>query len=77
MIDKMTLAELKRIINDSEAAELHEYIEEVNAIDIAVISEDLDDRELWRLCQLLQDDDWSRQVILKEHVLLKILQMMN
>ena len=29
MIDKMTLAELKRIINDSEAAELHEYIEDV------------------------------------------------
>ena len=60
MIDKMTLAELKRIINDSEAAELHEYIEEVNAIDIAVISEDLDDRELWRLCQLLQDDDLAK-----------------
>ena len=60
MIDKMTLAELKRIINDSEAAELHEYIEEVNTIDIAVISEDLDDRELWRLCQLLQDDDLAK-----------------
>ena len=73
MIDKMTLAELKRIINDSEAAELHEYIEEVNAIDIAVISEDLDDRELWRLCQLLQDDDLAKVLeqasITKHHTL--------
>lgn len=56
-MDKMTLAELRRIIDDSEAAELHDYIEEVNAIDIACISEDLDDRELWKLCQLLTDED--------------------
>ena len=54
------LEEIKKLLNDSEAAELHEYIEEVNAIDIAVISEDLDDRELWRLCQLLQDDDLAK-----------------
>lgn len=56
-MDKMTLAELRRIVEDSEAAELHDYIVEVNAIDIAVISEDLDDRELWKLCQLLTDED--------------------
>ncbi len=60
MIDKITLAELQRIIQDSEAAELHDYIEEVNAIDIAVISEDLDDRELWKLCQLLTDEDLAK-----------------
>ncbi len=60
MIDKITLAELKRIINDSEAAELHDYIEEVNAIDIALLSEDLDDRELWKLCQLLIDEDLAK-----------------
>ena len=56
-MDKMTLAELRRIVEDSEAAELHDYIVEVNAIDISVISEDLDDRELWKLCQLLTDED--------------------
>lgn len=56
-MDKMTLAELTRIIDDSEAAELHDYIEEENAIDIAVISEELDDRNLWKLCSLLNEED--------------------
>lgn len=60
MMDKMTLAELQRIIEDSEASELHEYIEQDKAIDIAIISEDLDDRELWKLCALLQDDDLAK-----------------
>lgn len=60
MIDKITLAELQRIIEDSEAAELHDYIEEVNEIDIAVLLEDLDDRELWKLCQLLTDEDLAK-----------------
>ncbi len=62
MVDKITLAELQRIIEDSEAAELHDYIEEVNAIDIAVLLEDLDDRELWKLCQLLVDEDLAKIV---------------
>lgn len=56
-MDRITLSELNRIIEDSEAAELHDYIEEVNAVDIALLSEDLDDRSLWKLCYLLQDDD--------------------
>lgn len=60
MMDKMTLAELQRIIEDSEASELHDYIEQDKAIDIAIISEDLDDRELWKLCALLQDDDLAK-----------------
>lgn len=60
MIDKMTLAELQRIIEDSEAAELHDYIEEVNAIDISALTEELDDRELWKLCQLLDDEDLAK-----------------
>ena len=57
MIDRMTLAELRRIINDNEAAELHDYITEVNPYDIAQVSEELDDRELWKLCYLLEDED--------------------
>ena len=61
-MDKMTLAELTRIIEDSEAAELHDYIEEENAIDIAVISEELDDRNLWKLCSLLDEEDLAHVI---------------
>ncbi|MGM9941721.1 MAG: magnesium transporter [Bulleidia sp.] len=60
MIEKMGTAELLEIIDHNEAALLHEYITDVNAIDIAVSARDLDDRQLWKLCYLLQPEDLAR-----------------
>lgn len=57
MTDKMTKSELQRIIRDNEAAELHDYIENINAYDIASVSEELNDSELWKLCSLMDDQD--------------------
>lgn len=60
MLEHMTVEDLIQIIDDSEAALLHEYITDVNAIDVAKCAEELDDRQLWKLCYLLQSDDLAK-----------------
>lgn len=60
MIEKMGTVELLEIIDHNEAALLHEYITDVNAIDIAVSARELDDRQLWKLCYLLQSEDLAK-----------------
>lgn len=60
MLEHMTVEDLVQIINDSEAAILHEYITDVNAIDVAKCAEELDDRQLWKLCYLLQSEDLAK-----------------
>ena len=60
MLEHMTVEDLVQIIDDSEAALLHEYITDVNAIDVAKCAEELDDRQLWKLCYLLQSEDLAK-----------------
>ena len=60
MLEHMTVEDLIQIIDDSEAALLHEYITDVNAIDVAKCAEELDDRQLWKLCYLLQSEDLAK-----------------
>ena len=60
MLEHMTTEDLIQIIDNSEAAVLHEYITDVNAIDVAKCAEELDDRQLWKLCYLLQSEDLAK-----------------
>lgn len=60
MLEHMTVEDLVQIIDDSEAALLHEFITDVNAIDVARCAEELDDRQLWKLCYLLQAEDLAK-----------------
>lgn len=60
MIEEMNLPQLLEMIENSEAAILHEYITDVNAIDVARAAEELDDRQLWKLCYLLQSEDLAK-----------------
>lgn len=60
MTETMTLNELIRILNDNEAAELSEYIEEVNAVDIAQLLPELEDEQVWKLCSLLEVENLAK-----------------
>ena len=62
MTETMTLNELIRILNDNEAAELSEYIEEVNAVDIAQLLPELEDEQVWKLCSLLEVENLAQVV---------------
>ena len=60
MTETMTLNELIRILNDNEAAKLSEYIEEVNAVDIAQLLPELEDEQVWKLCSLLEVENLAK-----------------
>ena len=60
MIEKMNIDDLLRILDNNEASELHEYITEVNAQDIAALLKDLTDDKVWKLCYLLNTEDIAK-----------------
>ena len=60
MSEVMNLEQLLEIIDHSEAAILHEYVADVNAVDVARCAQQLDDRQLWKLCYLLQSEDLAK-----------------
>lgn len=60
MSEVMNLEQLLEIIDHSEAAILHEYVAGVNAVDVARCAQQLDDRQLWKLCYLLQSEDLAK-----------------
>ena len=55
--ENMNEERLRHMIEDSEAAELSEYIKENNPIDVAQAAEYLDDEELWKMCSILSSED--------------------
>ena len=59
MSEAMNIEQLLEIIDHSEAAVLHEYVTDVNAVDVARCAQQLDDRQLWKLCYLLQSEWFS------------------
>jgi magnesium transporter len=60
MTETMTLNELIRILDNNEAVELSEYIEEANAVDIAQLLPELSDEQVWKLCSLLDVENLAR-----------------
>ena len=60
MSEVMNLEQLLEIIDHSEAAILNEYVTDVNAVDVARCAQQLDDRQLWKLCYLLQSEDLAK-----------------
>lgn len=60
MSETMNIEQLLEIIDHSEAAVLHEYVTGVNAVDVARCAQQLDDRQLWKLCYLLQSEDLAK-----------------
>ena len=60
MTETMTTNELIRILDHNEAAELSDYIEEVNAVDIAQLLPELSDEQVWKLCSLLEVENLAK-----------------
>lgn len=60
MTETMTLNELVRILDNNEAVELSEYIEEANAVDIAQLLPELSDEQVWKLCSLLEVENLAK-----------------
>ena len=56
-MEKMSVNQLRKMIDHSEASSLSEYIREVNAVDIAQCAEELEDEEIWKLLSILSVQD--------------------
>jgi magnesium transporter len=60
MAEVMTINELVQMLDHNEAAELSDYIEDFNAVDIAQLLPELSDEQVWKLCSLLETENLAK-----------------